>query len=462
MMATNTLPDLITLGFGDPLASELIEGGYVWDLDELMDEYCPEFKDEVPKTLRVIGTYEEYDNKFYSLTGVSNSDAVFETYMADPTNQAELNIIVGNFSYSVRKDIWEEMGEPSIATPDDLYNVLKQFKEKYPTLNGKTSIGISGYATGSTTDYLTSSGLLKTMGYSFGIMDYYLPGDGTCTTKYLNPNYPEFIAYMNKLYTEGLIDPEVFVKDDQQVVEDLSTCSFMMPYVWHAADPANNLLDAVDPNSHFISIPPMAAEGEEFAFPVSRVGGAVMTFVSKSTDDPEACIKLLRYGFSPTGTLQTSKGNPGEHYWVQDGILTNSPEVVEAYKVDAAGYNNEAGLWDYYSMWYPPIFEKRTDSADRVKYDYPNSLPFAFDGTATAYKMDPSTTSDEGIAKATIENIIKRSEAAAITAATPEESAAIIEAMIQEIVATKDFDKLESYWTARYQKNLELFGEPWF
>lgn len=257
MMATNDMPDLITLPFGDAAGEELIKGGYVYSLDELIDKYIPDFKSEVPQVLREIGTYEEIDDRMWSISGVTNPEWLLKE-KKDP--------IIGNFSYSVRKDIWNELGHPSIATPDDLYNTLKLFKEKYPTIDGKTSIGISGWGKG--------EGALSTIGYSFGIHDIYCDEAGSaCTVKYMNPNYPDFIAYMNKLFREGLLDPEIFVKDEQQVSEDLATSAFMLPYVYHAAGSANTILDAKKPDSHFIAIPPMSATGKPFSFPgQSRMG----------------------------------------------------------------------------------------------------------------------------------------------------------------------------------------------
>ncbi|MBB6670119.1 extracellular solute-binding protein [Cohnella nanjingensis] len=444
MMATNDMPDLITLGFGDPAGEELITGGYVYSLDELIDKYAPEFKNEIPQILRDIGTYEDIDNQMWSISGVTNPDWLLKEHK-DP--------IVGNFSYSVRKDIWTELGQPSIATPDDLYNTLKLFKEKYPTIDGKTSIGISGWNKG--------DGAVQTIGYSFGINDNYCDdATGVCSVKYMNPKYPEFIAFMNKLFREKLLDPEIFIKDEQQVNEDLATSAFMLPYVYHAAGPANAILDSKKADSHFIAIPPMSATGKAFSFPgQSRMGGATQTFITKKNKDPEAAIKLLRYGFSTTGTMQISQGNPGKHYQVKDGVYFRPQAEAEQVEKDVTAYLNKTGIWDYYSLWYQPMPGQRSDSADNVAYDIPNSVPYAHDSTNESYRMTPSGTSDEGIALTTVgklaDNVVK-----AITASTPEKSAQIVEKMIADMRNVKNYSKLEAYMTDRHKKNVERFGDP--
>lgn len=448
MMATNDFPDMITMGFGDPLSKELIEGGYVYSLDELMDKYAPELKNEMPGILRTIGTYEGIDDQMWSLSGVTQPEWLLKEHK-DPA--------IGNFSYSVRKDIWKALGEPSIATPDDLYNTLKLFKEKYPTIDGKNSIGISGWTLGP----YKGEGAILTLGYSFGINDVYCEETTKdCTVKWLNPEYPKYVAFLNKLFREGLMDPEIFVKDDQKVTEDLSSISFMLPYVWHAAGGANAILNAKDPESHFIAIPPMSATGKEFSFPASsRVGGAVQTFITKNAKDPEAAIKLIRYGLSTTGTMQISQGNPGTHYQVKDGVFFRPQGEADKLNKDGAAYLGETGIWDYYSLWHQPMRGLRSDSPDTVTYDIPNSVPYGHDSTNERYEMTPTGTTDEGVALTTIttiaDNVYK-----AIAAKSADESAKIIEKMVKDIKNVKDYDKLEKFMSDRYKKNWERFGAP--
>lgn len=445
MMATNDLPDLITIGFGDPIGHELIAGGHVLCLEDLINQYVPEFNDELPQILREIGTYDDIDGKMWSISGVTNPEWLLKE-KKDPG--------IGNFSYNVRKDLWMDLGEPSIATPDDLYNTLKLFKQTYPTLEGKTSIGIGAYAGG--------EDVLMTIGYSFGVYNvYYDEETRICTTKYLDPDYPRFIEYLNRLYREGLMDPDMFGKDSQTATEDLSSRVFMLPYVWHALDQgANQILESKDPDSHFIAIPPMDATGEGFKFPgASRVGGAVQTFITKDCVDPEAAVKLIRYGFSPAGSMQVGQGNPGQHYHVENGVFFRPEREAQKMAEDSAAYLNKTGIWCYYMLWYQPMPMRRDYSEDRAKYDVPNSTPYAYDSTIETYMMIPSPTTDEGVARNTVE-AIAGARYAAIMAPTAEESAQIIQQMIRDIRNAVDYDKLEKYMTERYQKNLEKFGGP--
>ena len=445
MMATGDFPDIMTLDASHLLVRALIDGGYVYTMDELVEKYEPGFKDQVPEPVKTAGTYE--DGKWWGVLGLVAPEWKY-------TGEEPYDL--GNHAYNVRHDIWEALGRPSIATPDDLYNTLKLFKEKYPTLGGKQSVGIVGY--GSSAD-----GTLLTMGYSFGLKQYISvnQSNGQVVSRYEDPNYGAFVEYMNKLYREGLLDPEFFVKDTQQQTETLANNGFMFPYVWHAEDDANALLKEENPDSVFVAIPPMSATGKAYSFPgKSLMSGESITLIPKTCSDPEAAIRLIRYGYSTAGSLQLLKGNPGEHYLVENDTVYLSDKVKEGYDIDKNAYNKKTGIGDYYALVYMPLKEDTNLDKYRLEYDVPNSYKYSYDSTIETYQMEPDSVSDEGIALTSIRSIGVRETALAITAASAEDAAAIVAQMQQEIKAVPSYEKLVAYWTNQYKKNQERFGEP--
>ena len=443
MMSTNTLPDLITLGYGDPLALDLITGGYIYCLEDLLAEYEPDFLAELPRSLFELNTVEAVDGKMWGISGVTMPEWQFSNKYG-----------LGGYGYTTRKDIWEELGSPSIATPDDLYNTLLAFREKYPTMNGRDSIGITTFAQGIFP--------VNTIGYSFGVYDvYHNETDNKTYPKYENPGYYDLIMYMNKLNVAGLLDPELFIRDDQSVTDVLINNAFMLPHVFWACDQANTVLRANDPNSVFVTIPPMSATGQPYKAPSggSRLG-AVQTYVTKNCRDLEAAARLFAYGFSPEGTMQTSRGTPGIHYYVNDGIWEVSPEVYEATQTDWGAYTNKTGLWDYYSLWYAPMPQKPTDSEVAVQYNRANTDPYAFDATIYTYNMEPLPDSDEGIAATNLKTLCDREHPRAIMAQSEEEARSILEKMLQDMREINNYDKLVDFLTEQYNKNIEKFGGP--
>ncbi len=447
MMANGRWPDLITMDGNDPIVTELVEGGFVYSLDELAEQYDPGFIDSLPDSMEQAGRLYD-DGKLWGIV----SDVAPEWKYAD----GEIKGMLGNQGYMVRYDLWTALGQPSISTPDELYNTLKLFKETYPTLDGKPSIALGGYGEG-------GDGTLLTIGYSFGLKQNISVNydDNSVTTRFLDPNFEEFAVFMNKLYREGLLDPEFFVKGTQQSIESASTNVFMMPWVYHALDDPNKVLRQTSEESVFVAIPPMSATGKEFsARGSSRMNGSSITFITKKCSDPAAALRLMRYGASPEGSLQMYKGNPGQHYIVKDGVFYQSDEVYEkSNSGEWAEWNQDQGVNDYYYFYYSPIEEGIRVYDLREQYDIPNTWKYSYDGTNELFNMSPIASSEAGIAFTYVSTIGNTEQARAITASSEAECRQVVQAMQQEIRNVNNLNKLEEYWTNQYRTNIERFGE---
>lgn len=447
MMTTGKWPDIITVDGGTPIVNELIEGGYVYSLTELAELYDPDFLDSLPDAMVESGKLTGDD----TVWGMVSDIAPEWKYEGGTVNGN-----LGNQGYMVRHDIWEALGKPSIATPDDLYNTLKLFKEKYPTLDGKQSVALGGYGNG-------GDGTLLTLGYSFGLKQDISVNyeDNSVTIRYLDPNYEEFVVFMNKLYREDLLDPEFFVKNAQQSTEGAASNVFMMPWVYHALDEANIILRQKDPNSVFVAIEPMSATGNDFTYRgSSRRNGSSIALVTKACKDPAAALRLMRYGASPTGSLQMYKGNPGQHYTVKDGVFYQSDEVYNAVQSGSwSEYNIDQGVNDFYFFYYGHVKEGLRTYPLREEFDIPNTYPYSYDGTNELFGMAVNPSTDEGIAFTYANQLGWTEQARAIRASTEEECRQIVRQMQKEIQEVYNFDKLVAFWTEQYRQNVERFGD---
>lgn len=446
MMTTGKWPDIITLDGATPVVNELIEGGFVYSLTELAEKYDPEFLNSLPETMRESGKVMG-DDVVWGMV----SDVAPEWKYEGGTVNGNL----GNQGYMVRHDIWVALGKPSIATPDDLYNTLKLFKETYPKLDGKDSIALGGYGNG-------GDGTLLTIGYSFGLkqdisINY---EDNTVTSRFLDPNYEEFAVFMNKLHREGLLDPEFFVKNAQQSTEGAASNVFMMPWVYHALDEANVILRQNDPNSMFVAIEPMSATGSDFTFRgSSRRTGSSIALITKKCSDPAAALRLMRYGASPEGSLQMYKGNPGQHYIVKDGVFYQSDEVYAAAQSGAwSEWNIDQGVNDFYFFYYGSVEEGMRTYELRQQYDIPNTFQYSYDGTNEIFGMSVNPSTDAGIAFSYANQVGWTEQARAIRASSEAECRQIVQAMQEEIRNVYNFDKLEEFWTEQYRANVARFG----
>lgn len=92
-------------------------------------------------------------------------------------------------------------------TVDELYAVLKAFKENDPNGNGKADeIPFS------------STGINYNMMYNFGIVDSrFNNNNGKIEYAPMTNNYKECLRFMKKLYSEGLLDNEFLTQTSQQM-----------------------------------------------------------------------------------------------------------------------------------------------------------------------------------------------------------------------------------------------------
>lgn len=98
MISADTLPDLVTLGWWEPQAQEMIEKGIVYPLNELADNYFPSFYDVIDRDSA--DWYTGADGNLYCYPNSSYT----------PEDYDNMENIGSNQNFLVRKDIYEAIG----------------------------------------------------------------------------------------------------------------------------------------------------------------------------------------------------------------------------------------------------------------------------------------------------------------------------------------------------------------
>ncbi len=112
----------------------------------------------------------------------------------------------------INKTWLDTLGLDIPTTTDEYYEVLKAFKEQDPNGNGiADEIPLMGNTDG------WNQNVWKTLPYAFVFLndnfDYLIPGDdGKLTVSFIQPEFRDALEYMNKLCTEGLLDPLTFTQ----------------------------------------------------------------------------------------------------------------------------------------------------------------------------------------------------------------------------------------------------------
>jgi putative aldouronate transport system substrate-binding protein len=123
-----------------------------------------------------------------------------------------------DYSFALRKDILDKEGLKLPTSYDEMYDVLKKLKAKYPD--------IYPYS-----DRWKVDGVLNFVAPTFGVSAGWGAGGGINyddkTDKFFfgptTDDYKAMVTYYNKLIKEGLMDPESFVQSDDQALQKFVT-----------------------------------------------------------------------------------------------------------------------------------------------------------------------------------------------------------------------------------------------
>ncbi len=204
MLSSGDIPDII---FGSVNPSQLLlygSQGIFVRLNELIAEHGPRATKlmDVQPVVRDVITAP--DGSIYAMPGFG------ECYHCTMSQKLWLY------------EPWlEQLGLEIPETTDELEAVLKAFKDQDPNGNGDADeIPLSGSISESNTSLPTY--LMNSFIYNPGEMGGEIPGqprflivlDGKVTPIYSREEWREGLRYLNRLYTQGIIDPQIFTQDE--------------------------------------------------------------------------------------------------------------------------------------------------------------------------------------------------------------------------------------------------------
>ncbi len=172
----------------------------------------------------------------------------------------------------INRKIYEQLGSPDISTLDGLYEYLKMVKAADPSIvpfqpaSAEVTFGLLWCCFG--------EGRIPED--SYGIMRRDV--DGKLVHIINDPKFPEFIAYLRKLYKEGLISPEYSIEMAEPIMTKLKkqqVAVFCGVDGINTADSARSILEAAGRENPYDVVPLPAANGVDPSTIVSGQSSAV-------------------------------------------------------------------------------------------------------------------------------------------------------------------------------------------
>jgi hypothetical protein len=332
------------------------EMGYIWSLDDIIPKHAAFqafVKDALPKFRDV------NDGKVYGYP---------------------YHIIPMNTEYdggiTVRYDIMQELGLDFPTTMEEFYQMLKTVKEKAVGDDGKPIIPLSMGEDWFQFGYLTAQFFGEDNSWE-------QDADG----QWVMPMYSDMeksaymVAFMNRLWNEGLLDSEFFSNKREPFTQKCSSGRVFATFSLRIGDltSVNDALMAGNPDKFFTAIPAIPAPGVNAAdvhIKIADAFGSGFNIFPKNTvteEKLEAFFKYADWVLGDEGTILTKLGIEGQHWnYDENGKCVDTPE----WAAEMAGNQNiqqESGLWHYQSAagnWFRadkfipgnPLLERR-DSA---------------------------------------------------------------------------------------------------
>lgn len=311
IMASGDIPDLVDVqAVDDPtVINRYGMQGLFLPLNDLIKQYAPNMikvfdnpleGEILPYPINVWGDLTARDGNIYCLPFLGATNAIGPIW-------------------AIRTDWLKKLNLKVPETADELYTVLKAFKEKDPNGNGRADEIPLGSAQGSKVNTI-----LPLISMFDAHMDLYVdPVDKKIKYGPIEPAFRNGLAFLNKLYSEGLIESDYITATRDQWFARSGGNQIGMQFVWPASGlgASNYELAKMNPSYRFEPMLPLKSPSGRQYKDTKTTGGVMQyrTSIGAKTKYKVEIMKYLDYLFSPEGQMLIDWGIQGETYNMMNG-----------------------------------------------------------------------------------------------------------------------------------------------
>lgn len=367
LLASGDLPDLIWFGV------DSYSGGAAKAIKDKVIEPLNDYTEYLPDMMEALNSNPDYINASKTDSG----DIIGGPLVRDG------EILKTSAGMMIRQDWLDDLNLEVPQTPDEVYEVLKAFKEEK---GAEAPLSLTG--SWWLKSIMLGNGLITS---PFGLpkTDFYQV-DGTVHYGYYEQEYKDVLTWLNKLYTDGLLDANFQTLDGATMNANImngvagmtvgSTGGSMGTYL--------NTMKDTDPNYNLTGMTPLVANRGDIPMSThyNNATNGYFLVMTPNCKDKEAAAKFINYGYTEEGHLLMNFGIEGESYTMVDGVPTytdlilNNPDgltVQEAMAQYQRAWNGGPMLQDagYIQQYYVLDQQKEAlaawSTSDAAKYQIP-------------------------------------------------------------------------------------------
>lgn len=282
LASKDNLPDIFFSGVSSTLITKYANMGIFIPLEDLISEYAP------------------------NLTAVFEQNPAYKKAMTMPDGHIySIGTINERSSKTITTMLWvnktwlDNLGLEPPKTTEDFKAMLEAFKNDDPNKNGEKDEIPFSYEP--RPPYNIWNGDTGFSG-AFGVVDdssNMMLKDNKLVFMPFEKGFKEYVEWTENLYTEGLIDPEIFTQDHNQYSSKMNS-KYLGAYLATGPGQGGDEWIAIDP----LTGPNGDKTWSSFDYSVDR-NRATLTVANKN---PEATIRLIDSFFAPENTLKLKHG----------------------------------------------------------------------------------------------------------------------------------------------------------
>lgn len=326
MLTSGDVPDIVFSNVSAKL-DNIIESGLALDMKPYLEEYAPNMaSDTYAQRNEIISTYRGGENNaLYFIAPRMGVEA--------PTGGAD-----GSRGYNIRWDYYKEMGAPEITDDEAYIEILEKMAAEHP----ETEAGEKVYATGLydslNTWYYRATFVEPTMSNPWAVSGtQYLATfeDSELFNGYTDTEKGAFwvdMAFYNKLWNKGLLDPDSFTQTSDTYTEKIKAGRYLAT-TYNRSNDLYNQAKTTDPDT-IIGINRIPSSTAQVAF-----GGKKMLlgdfptnymFASAKTENVEAVMSFFNVIHDLDVLRIFYSGFEGRHWNYVDGVPTFTDEMQKS------------------------------------------------------------------------------------------------------------------------------------
>jgi putative aldouronate transport system substrate-binding protein len=366
MVASGDIPDLITLFWGDAMVSEMISANLVLPLNELAEQYAPEFF--VNADPSILEWNRQPDGNVYG----------FNSFTTTPNEVANDPNVFSNYSVLVRRDIYEAIGSPDMSTTEGFLDALRAAHEAFPEVEYGPLVTLGSQ------QFHTENHFEGSIGFASLLHDFLaIPREinGQINDRFTDPEYLRWMRMFRQATSEGLIPMDVFVDTGEEFNNKVETGRYfalLVQWVDITIYLANWYND--DPARAYMAIPgPRNINGSDPTLSAGSPNGWLTNMISATSGNEANAMQFMSYMASPEAIRYIFLGFEGVHYEVNaDGSYRRTDAFVESLTNDWDLHNRTYGtnVWGFFNTS-PASMQFIDDTTDAVRLARDIYKPYA-------------------------------------------------------------------------------------